>query len=139
MKKHTYSDCRHQPIDCGDIHKGDSDDVKWQGLKMYVNSMGFRTIEQVTSIHRTTTISRRKLVGQLLPDAYGPESLPEVAELDELETFVDSRKQDSTAGGCQPLLRRNFRLGDHSAETLRPSWVIMVGLIVEIILSSRRI
>lgn len=51
---------------------------------MYVNGMGFRAIEQVTSIHHTT-ISWGKPVGQLLPDASGPESLPEVAELDELE------------------------------------------------------
>jgi hypothetical protein len=28
----------------------------------------------------------------LLPDAYDPETTPEVAELDELETFVGSKK-----------------------------------------------
>jgi hypothetical protein len=31
-------------------------------------------------------------VGQLLPDAYEPETVPLVGELDELETFVGSKK-----------------------------------------------
>ena len=33
-----------------------------------------------------------KQVGELLPDAYDPETTPEVGELDELETFVGSKK-----------------------------------------------
>jgi hypothetical protein len=33
-------------------------------------------------------------VGELLPDAYDPDTTPEVDELDELETFVSSKKQD---------------------------------------------
>jgi hypothetical protein len=38
-----------------------------------------------------------KRVGELLPDAYAPETVPEVGELDELETFVGSKK---TKSGC---------------------------------------
>ena len=34
-----------------------------------------------------------KQVSKQLPDAYGPEMTPEVGELDELETFVGSKKQ----------------------------------------------
>ena len=33
-----------------------------------------------------------KLVGELLPNAYNPETIPEVGELDELETFVGFKK-----------------------------------------------
>jgi hypothetical protein len=33
-----------------------------------------------------------KRVGELLPDTYEPETIPEVGELDELETFVGSKK-----------------------------------------------
>jgi hypothetical protein len=33
-----------------------------------------------------------KCLGQLLPDAYEPETVPLVGELDELETFVGSKK-----------------------------------------------
>lgn len=64
---------------------------------MYVNGMGFRAIERVTDIHHTTIINWVKQVGQLLPDAYDPEKVPQVGELDELETFVGKKK---TRYGC---------------------------------------
>ena len=32
-----------------------------------------------------------KEVGKLLPDAYDPETIPQVGELDELETFIGSK------------------------------------------------
>ena len=34
-----------------------------------------------------------KQVGSLLPDTYEPEKTPQVGELDELETFVGSKKR----------------------------------------------
>ena len=43
-------------------------------------------------VHHTTLITWVKAVEKLLPEAYNPEVLPEVAELDELETFVCSKK-----------------------------------------------
>jgi hypothetical protein len=61
-------------------------------LKMYVNGMGFRSIERVTGVHHTTVIYWVKLVGENLPDAEEPDSIPQVSELDELETFVGSKK-----------------------------------------------
>ena len=68
---------------------------------MYVNGMGFRGIERVKDVHHTTVITWVKQIGELLPDAYDPEVPPEVGELDELETFVGSKK---TKVGCgQPL------------------------------------
>jgi hypothetical protein len=39
-----------------------------------------------------------KQVGDNLPDAYAPLSVPEVGELDELETFVGSKKTSSGSG-----------------------------------------
>lgn len=54
---------------------------------MYVNGMGFRSIERVKGVHHTTVITWVKLVGENLPDAYDPDPIPEVGELDELETF----------------------------------------------------
>ena len=59
--------------------------------------MGFRGIERVTGVHHTTVISWVKQVGELLPDAYEPEAVPHVGELDELETFVGEKK---TKSGC---------------------------------------
>ena len=65
---------------------------------MYLNGMGFRGIERVTGVHHTTVINWVKQVGELLPNAYDPETTPEVGELDELETFVGSKKTKTKYG-----------------------------------------
>jgi hypothetical protein len=64
---------------------------------MYGNGMGFRGIERVTGVHHTTVIYWVKQVGEHLPDAYDLEAVPQVGELDELETFVRSK---ITKSGC---------------------------------------
>jgi hypothetical protein len=71
------------------------EEVKREGLKMYVNGLGFRAIERVKNVHHTTIINWVKQVGELLPDYYDPQTIPDVGELDELETFVGSKKTKS--------------------------------------------
>jgi transposase-like protein len=90
--------CGRQFIECYDPPKGYSDEVKRECLKMYVNGMGFRGIERVKGVHHTSVIFWVKQVGDNLPDAYAPLSVPEVGELDELETFVGSKKTRSGSG-----------------------------------------
>jgi hypothetical protein len=70
---------------------------------MYVNGMGFRAIERVKGVHHTTIINWVKQVGALLPTAYDPEIIPEVGELEELETFVRLKKQSLASDGSRPL------------------------------------
>jgi hypothetical protein len=53
---------------------------------MYVNGMGLRAIGRVKEIHHVTIMNWVKQVGELLPNAYTPEKIPQVGELDELET-----------------------------------------------------
>lgn len=65
---------------------------------MYVNGMGFRGIERVMGVHHTTVINWVRQVGEQLPDVYAPEINPEVGELDELETFIGSKKTRSGSG-----------------------------------------
>lgn len=60
--------------------------------------LGFRGIERVTGVHHTTVIYWVRQVGEHLPDAYEPEAVPQVGELDELETFVGSKKTKSDCG-----------------------------------------
>ena len=91
-------DCRRQFIDCYQPHRGYSDEVRGECLKMYVNGMGFRAIERVKGIHHTTIINWVKKVGAILPDAYDPEVIPQVGELDELETFVGAKKTKFGSG-----------------------------------------
>ena len=45
---------------------------------MYVNGMGFRASERVTGVHNTIIIALVKQVGELLPDYYTPETIPEL-------------------------------------------------------------
>lgn len=59
--------------------------------------MGFRAIERVTDVHHTTVIYWVKQLGELLEDAPKADEIPQVGELDELETFVGSKK---TRSGC---------------------------------------
>ncbi len=59
--------------------------------------MGFRAIERDKGVHHTTIIYWLKEIGKQLPDAPPIEEIPEVGELDELETFVGSKK---TKFGC---------------------------------------
>ena len=97
--KHNYIcvACSRQFLDRYDPPKGYSDEVKRECLKMYVNGMGLRGIERVKGVHHTTVMNWVKQVGEHLPDAYEPETTPEVGELDELETFIGSKK---TKFGC---------------------------------------
>ncbi len=103
---------------------GYSDDVKRNCLKMYVNGMGFPGIERITGVSRTTIMDWVKLVGTLLPDAYEAETIPEVGELDELETFVGKKNKiwvwtavDHFQAGIL-----GWVVGDHSAETFMVLW-----------------
>ena len=59
---------------------------------MYVNGMGFRAIERIKGVHHTRILNRVKQVGELLPDAYEPDTIPLVGEVDELETFIGQKK-----------------------------------------------
>ncbi len=91
-QNHICVRCGRQFIDVYDPPKGYSDDIKQQCLKLYVNGMGFRAIERSTGVHHTTIIYWVKQIGEQLPDAPESDEIPEVGELDELETFVRSKK-----------------------------------------------
>lgn len=91
-QNHICVDCGRQFIDHYTALRGYSDAVKRECLKMDVNGMGFRAIERVKGVHHTTLITWVRQVGELLPDAYDPQTTPEVGELDELETFIRSKK-----------------------------------------------
>jgi transposase-like protein len=97
-QNHICVTCGRQFIDRYDPLQGYSDEVKRECLLMYTNGMGFRAIERVKGVHHTTVIHWVKQVGGKLPDAYEPQKIPDVGELDELETFVGSKKTKSGSG-----------------------------------------
>lgn len=73
--------------------KGYSDDVKRICLKMYLNGMGFRGIERVTGINHNTIINWVRQASLELSDTPTSYEIPEITELDELQTFVGSKKK----------------------------------------------
>ena len=96
-QNHICVKCGRQFIDAYSPPKGYSDEIKQDCLKSYVNGMGFRAIERSKGVHHTTVIYWLKQIGEKLPDAPPINEIPEVGELDELETFVGSKK---TKFGC---------------------------------------
>ena len=124
-QNHICVNCGRQFIDCYEETRGYKDEVKRECLKMYVNGMGFRGIERVKKVHHTTVINWVKQVGKNLPDTYNPETIPEVGELDELETFVRSKKNKiwlwTAVDHFKPGIL-GWVLGDHSAKTFEPLW-----------------
>ena len=77
--------------------KGYSNEVKQHCLTLYVNGMGFRAIERCTGVNHNTVISWVKQVGKQLPNAPEEAEIPQLAQLDELQTFVGAKK---TKSGC---------------------------------------
>ena len=74
--------------------KGYSDEVKMHCLNLYVNGMGFRAIERVTGVNHNTIINWVRQAALALPNAPEAEEIPEITQVDELETFVGKKKQN---------------------------------------------
>jgi transposase-like protein len=71
-------------------------DVKEHCLKLYLNGLGFRAIKRVTGVNHNTVINWVKQADQALPDE--DYEIPETAQVDELQTFVGSKKSKSGFG-----------------------------------------
>ena len=97
-QNHLCMNCRRQFVIRNKAPRGYSDEFKRECLKMYVNGMGLRGIELFKGVHHTTVITWIKQVGGNLPDAYAPDTIPQVGEWDELQTFVGSKKTKSGSG-----------------------------------------
>lgn len=85
--------CGRQFIDSYEP-KGYSEEIKRECLEMYVNGCGFRAIERVKKVHHTTVINWVKEVGNTLPDTPQKDEIPEITQIDELETFIGKKKQN---------------------------------------------
>jgi hypothetical protein len=61
---------------------------------MYVNGMGLRAIGRVKGVSHVAIMNWVREVGELLPNAYEPENIPQVGELDE-DVSIDTPDADS--------------------------------------------
>ncbi len=66
--------------------------VKEQCLTLYVNGLGFRAIERATKVNHNTVIRWVKQTGKQLLDNEKNVGIPQVCQLDELQTFVGKKK-----------------------------------------------
>ncbi|MBW4489465.1 MAG: IS1 family transposase [Trichocoleus desertorum ATA4-8-CV12] len=105
-----------------------SDDIKQLCLKMYLNGMGLRGIERVTEIHHTTIMHWIREAGHPLRDAPEAEEIPEITDLDELQTFVGHKRHKLwiwTAVNHKRAGILAWVIGERSSETFKGLWVIV--------------
>ncbi len=102
--------CRRQFIDSSE-KQGYSEEIKRECLEMYVNGSGFRAIERVKKVHHTTIITWVKKISNDLPKCPDYDEIPEVTQIDELETFVRKKKQDLALDSSESAYSRNYSLG----------------------------
>ena len=92
---------------------------------MYLNGMGLRAIERVSEIHHTTIMHWVRESASTITNAPQVEEIPEITELDELQTFVGSKQNKywlwSAVNHWQPGILA-WVIGDRSAETFEILW-----------------
>ncbi len=103
-------DCGRQVLESYDT-LGYRNSIKEHCLTLYLNGMGFRAIERAMGVNHNTIINWVKQAGSSLPDAPELEEIPEVAQVDELETFIGKKKQDMAVDGCKQGKCRDSSLG----------------------------
>ena len=107
--------------------------VKKLCIKMYLNSMGFLArhcvIARVTEISHPTIITWVKLAGENVSDDLSPhEEIPEIIEIDELQTFVGNKKNKVWIWTVVNHWKEGillWNIEDRSSKTFEPLWKIM--------------
>ena len=103
-------------------------EVKELCLKMYLNGMGLRGIERVTEIHHTTIMNWIRDAGLKLLDAPEESEIPEITEIDELQTFVGHKKNKvwlwTVVNHWKPGIIL-WTLGDRSSKSFQTLWTII--------------
>ena len=90
---------------------------------MYLNGMGLRGIERVTEIHHTTIIHWIREAGIKLPNAPEGEEIPEITEIDELQTFVGNKKNKVwiwSGRGCAQCCASHSQMRQHRVNHWKP-------------------
>ena len=82
-------DCDRQFVDVYD-QRGYSAQTKQHCLTLYCNGLGFRAIERSTGVCHNTIINWVKQAAAHVPEENY--EIPETAQIDELQTFVGSKK-----------------------------------------------
>ena len=127
---HRRGKQNYQCKDCGRqfiavySHKGYPKEFKEECLTMYVNGNGFRAIERIKKVNHNTVIRWVREIGNQLPDSPEYYKTPQVAQLDELQTFVGKKNKIWiwTALDKDYSNILEYVIGDRSAETFKKLW-----------------
>jgi transposase-like protein len=76
---------------------GYAEDVRRQALKMYVDGLNFRRIARLLGVHHQSVINWVNAAAARVPDVPPVPSQVETVEMDELYTFVQTKKKTSTS------------------------------------------
>ena len=108
--------------------RGYSEDARQICLRMYCNGMGFRAIERCTGISHNTVIGWVKETGAKLPETEEIEEVPDVGELDELQTFVGNKENKVWVWTAVNHFTEGilaWTIGDRSSETFSVLWAMI--------------
>ena len=98
-QNHICSDGARQFIDVYS-ERGYSQEVKKRWLHLYLEGNGFRGIERLTGVSHNTVINWVKKARNSLSTEPNYYEIPEIAQIDELQTYVAKKK---LAYGCGQL------------------------------------
>ena len=120
-------DCGRQYVE-SPIDRSYPPEVKKLCLKMYLNGMGLRGIERVTDIHHTTVMHSIKEAGLNLPDAPEESEIPEITEIDELQTFIGNKRHKiwiwTVVNHWKPGIIL-WTIGDRSSSSFQNLWLVI--------------
>ena len=86
-------DCRYTPEP---KHHGYSEETRRQAVKMYLDGINFRRIGRILGVHHTSVMNWVNAYAERVDGAPVPESVKTV-EMDEVYTYIGSKKTDSTS------------------------------------------
>ena len=124
---YKYKDCGCQYVE-NPKPRSYPNEVKQLCLKMYLKGMGFRAIARVTEIDHATIINWVEEKGKMLSDEPQEEELPEITEIDELQTFVGCKKNKFWVWTVVNHWNQGILLwtiGDRSHKTFEQIWQII--------------
>ena len=76
---------------------GYGDDVKREAVRLYLEGINFRRIGRILSVNHQSVINWVNAYHASLPEAKLPVNEPETLEMDELFTFIGSKKGKRTS------------------------------------------
>lgn len=105
-----------------------SPEIKQTCIEMYLNGMGIRGISRVTKISHPTILNWIQEAGESLSDEPQDEEIPEITEIDELQTFVGNKKNKYWVWTVVNHKKKGiilWTIGDRSHQTFAVLWSII--------------